>query len=404
MRRLLQLYLVTLALLPGIASSGPDLQRLLTAPGSNHLAVIRKAYNLPGLTYGEDHGAGFASQVTGVRKVGNPTSIESHDQFHLGSLSKAMTATLLAIMIKDGHFSWSSKFSDLLPELSTQLHIGHSETTLDMLTSHHSGIYINYAHHPRTWRHLFLNSASLVERRRHLAAYALTRPPVNGPGQFLYDNTNFVIAGAIIDRHSNTTWEDLIQTHLFEPLGMTGCGFGPNTESSANSVDNPWPHVSLSRTMAPIPVSFLPYSRRDNPPPINPSGRVHCPMISYNSFLRAHIDGARGIDSAALNLSAVDFRPLHTPYTGSNQSSALYTPGAWGWTAGDNDFVLIHEGSNGYNQAIAKLEPSKNRSSMTMTNLGGERADDATRAVLRFRRTGPDLKKAVNPRSTERRH
>lgn len=166
---------------------------------------------------------------------------------------------------------------------------------------------------------------------------------------------------------------------------MRRCGFGPNPESSGDSVDNPWPHISVTGRLPPILVSFLPYSRRDNPPPLNSAGRVHCPMESYNNFLRVHVDGVRGLDNTELGLSAQDFNVLHTPYQGLDVQSALYTPGAWNLanlSVDGSQFALFHEGSNGYNRAIARLEPARNASFMTMTNLGGERADRATRDVM----------------------
>jgi len=38
--------------------------------------------------------------------------------FHLGSCTKAMTATLAAILIEEGIFGWDSKLVDLMPEIT----------------------------------------------------------------------------------------------------------------------------------------------------------------------------------------------------------------------------------------------------------------------------------------------
>jgi len=351
----------------------------------NDLEKLRLQYDLPGLTFGQDNGSGFTCQVEGVRRYGSVPQIETDDIFHLGSLTKAMTATLLAILMKENAaVSWDSTMNDLFPDIGTAMHPKHRCTTLQMLTSHRSGIVIDYSGHYEVWHELFSPFLPETQGRQRLVELALTHAPAKAPGTFSYENTNYIIAGAIIDQHANATWEQFIRTHLFNPLKMNECGFGPNPESSTTSIDNPWPHIVLTESSFPLPLSLVPLAFRDNPRPFNPSGRVHCSMQAYNKFLRVHVDGARGIDSPVLGLDSHDFEHLHTPYMSSaTDSTRLYTPGGWDWEPLGGHVVLSHEGSNGRNQAIAQLDPHSNTTSMTMTNLGGTRADNATRAVMR---------------------
>lgn len=348
------------------------------------LEKLRLQYDVPGLTFAQDHGSGLTCQVEGVRKYGSVPKIETDDVFHLGSLTKAMTATLLAILMKENAaISWDSTLSDMIPDMGTAMHPRHRCTTLKMLTSHCSGIVIDYSQQYEMWHALFSPFLSATQGRQRLVGNALTHAPVKAPGTFSYENTNYIIAGAVIDRHANSTWEQYIRTHLLEPLGMNDCGFGPAPELSITSIDNPWPHVVLTESSHPLPLSFTPFAFRDNPKPFNPSGRVHCSMLAYNKFLRVHVDGARGMDSSVLGLNSCDFEHLHTPYVSSVDSTRLYTPGGWNWKFQGGHVVLSHEGSNGRNQAIARLDPHTNTTSMTMTNLGGTRADNATRSVMR---------------------
>ncbi len=46
------------------------------------------------------------------------TKMTSDKSFHLGSCTKAMTATLAAILIEEGIFGWDSKLVDLMPEIT----------------------------------------------------------------------------------------------------------------------------------------------------------------------------------------------------------------------------------------------------------------------------------------------
>jgi CubicO group peptidase (beta-lactamase class C family) len=40
--------------------------------------------------------------VAGVRKAGNATAATAQDKFHLGSCTKSMTATLVALLVEEG--------------------------------------------------------------------------------------------------------------------------------------------------------------------------------------------------------------------------------------------------------------------------------------------------------------
>lgn len=63
------------------------------------LEKYRRENNFRALAVGKSTREGaFKSQVTGVRKQGDPTPVLISDQFHLGSNTKVMIATLLAIM------------------------------------------------------------------------------------------------------------------------------------------------------------------------------------------------------------------------------------------------------------------------------------------------------------------
>ena len=348
------------------------------------LEPIRVKNNLPCLTAGWSCGNASSFRVAGVRKAETEVNVQLTDQHHLGSLTKAMTSTLLALIIKDGVLSWGTRFAEIFPELIGSIDAGHENTTLRMLTSHHSGISIDWTKNPIFWKSLYKDSLPLGEGRMLLVRKALARPPKNAPGLFEYDNTNFIIAGAIIDKLSGMTWERFIDERLFEPLGMEGCGFGPNDESSSTSVDNPWPHQVIKSS--PVPLWYLPFNFRDNPPPVNSAGRVHCPMQSYGKFLQAHIDAALGLGNA-LNLSSDDTRYLHTPYVGRDQAgSRFYTPGAWNWLKSDTEggYSLVHTGSNAYNLALARLDIEQGQGSyfMSMTNVWTDKAEQATQDVV----------------------
>ena len=79
---------------------------------------MRLKYDLPAL------GAAIVTPqktyvaVAGVRKVGNPALVTDDDAWHLGSCTKAMTATLAALLIQDKIVRWDTSIGEVFPEIS----------------------------------------------------------------------------------------------------------------------------------------------------------------------------------------------------------------------------------------------------------------------------------------------
>jgi CubicO group peptidase (beta-lactamase class C family) len=56
--------------------------------------------------------------AVGVRKYGTDTPVTINDQFHLGSDTKAMTATMLATLVEEGKLSWGTRLEQVFPDLA----------------------------------------------------------------------------------------------------------------------------------------------------------------------------------------------------------------------------------------------------------------------------------------------
>jgi CubicO group peptidase (beta-lactamase class C family) len=361
-----------------------------TFPSSTfqQLQDLQEQYHLPSIAVGQTGGDEFVIIVRGVRKVGAAPFIKKDDTFHLGSLTKAMTATLLASFIKEGIFSWNTTIAEALPEISSEISPGHLNTTLAMLTSHHSGINSTSVVLNETFYNSLYNVSSPSDGRLEFARRALSLPPTTSPNStWFYDNANYIIAGLIIDLRTSASWESQIQSRLFDALNMTGCGLGPNPESSDTSIDSPWPHVLNTSSKKPQPFD-QPRWKRDNPPTYGPAGTVHCPLASYRHFLQLHIDATFSNTSSWYNLTASDFDFLHTVYQ-PGTPEANYTPGGFWKTSAD---VWEHNGSNNLNAAHVYLQigRTKRESSlgMVMTNMGQGNTDLAVQAGIKRLRQG----------------
>lgn len=325
----------------------------IQAPDCGVLEDIRAEFELPGLAAFRTRNGETQKEVAGVRKVGNLTKIESEDKFHLGSFTKAMTATLIGMLVDENRMDWDMSLADALPDFT--IGEGHRNTTIGMVATHHSGISAEYGE-------AFLErlyGLTPVEGRNLVIERFLSEDPLATPGVYYYDNTNYIVLGRVLETFAGDeaeTWEELITTRLFEPLGMD-CGFGTPPQSSETSIDNPWGHTVMRGDGPRIP-SGGPLLMRDYPPAFHSTGMVHCDMESYTAFAQLHIDGFNGLPTP-LNIHPETFQKLHTPYP----SNASYTYGGWVYKEESespwaNGPTLVYTGSNLANYATVILAPN----------------------------------------------
>ncbi len=340
------------------------------------LENIRQKHELPAMAAAvlfQGRVAGLG--VAGTRKKGEDIPAAIDDAFHIGSCTKAMTATLVALLVEKGKLRWDLTLAEAFPELAEEMHSSYRNVTLKHLLSHRAGLAPN---HPKgkTLMDLHRLPGSARERRETYVRMMLTEPPRHEPGtKHLYSNAGYAVAAAVAERVADTPWERLMEDILFRPLGMETAGFGAMGEPG--EILQPWQHrVSASgRTVAVAPGPLS-----DNPPVMGPAGRVHCSVRDWAKFVQVHLQGARGKKSI---LKPDTFKVLHIPQFGGDYAMGwVVTERPWG-----GGQVLTHSGSNTMNYAVVWLAPHKDFAVLAVANQGGDKAtkacDDAAAAMIR---------------------
>lgn len=344
---------------PKPAPESPAVGRVGDGRLAELLEWARSSQNVPAVGAIVIRGGEIAEVgVAGRRSSRGGPLVTTDDLWHLGSITKSMTATLAALLVEDGLVDWDTRTVDVWPEFANQIHAGFRETTLRQLLSHTSGM-----ERDDDWRQASDGqSNSVVERRRAWAAHLLAREPQTTPGQFSYSNVGYVVAGAMLEARTGTPWETLVATRLFAPLGMTRSGFGaPGTR---NLEDQPLGHWSTTLGFDPVRPGD---SDADGWEAGGPAGRVHVSLGDYARYLQAHLSGAQGVPGL---LSVDSFATLHEEVA----------PGyALGWSTFEGLAPLqaggfFHNGSNLRWFAITWFAPSVDTGVLLVTNAGGERA------------------------------
>src|SRR5262245_94368 len=186
------------------------------------LGPILDARHLPGMIGAIVRGDSLAViGSVGVRRVGSSEPIQVTDQVHLGSCTKAMTATLIGILVDDRLLSWNTKVCDVFAEQASRFDPQHQATTLSHLLTHRAGL----PHDAAWWQ---LPGRTTTDRRRAALLRLLASAPQTKPGTaYFYSNAGCVLAGLMAEEVTGQSWEELMQQHLFDPLAMGSAGFGP---------------------------------------------------------------------------------------------------------------------------------------------------------------------------------
>lgn len=344
------------------------------------LAELRVEHDVPALGCAVlVDGELVALGAAGVRKHGDDSAVTDDDLWHLGSCTKAMTATLLARDVEAGRLLWTTTLGDLLPDLRDGMHADARAIRLEQLLQHRAGL----SRQPpdALWRELFRFEGGDRAARTEVARVMLANAPEAPPGErFLYSNAGYMIAGAVAERVTVDgevhDWQQRMREELFAPLGMASAGFGPPGERE--HVTQPWGHRKAPRGPRPV---FA-----DNPSSLGPAGTVHCSLRDWAKFVALHL-GVVAAEGEPL-LRAGSLAALHQPP--AEPAGADYALG-WGvhrrdWAPGP---ILSHSGSNTMWYCVAWLAPEVKFAVLVTCNQGdADQACDAVAAAMirRFRR------------------
>jgi CubicO group peptidase (beta-lactamase class C family) len=329
------------------------------------LEPVRKQHKMPGMIGAILKGETLeAIGAVGVRKLGSDEPIRVTDQVHIGSDTKAMTATLLGMLVEEEKLAWSSTIRDIFPDRYKALHPDFQAVTLSQLLTHRAGLP-----HDGPWWFLGRNRSTTDQRRMLLTGMLKTAPESKPGTKYAYSNVGYALAGLMAEQVTGKPWEQLMRERLFTPLAMATAGFGP--PGKPGRLDEPWGHREVDGKIQAV--------QEDNAPALGPAGTVHTSVPDWAKFAALHLRGAQG---KARLLKPATFRTLHTPPPGEQYAGGWFVLDR-SWAGGP---ALMHSGSNTSWYATVWLAPRRDFGTLVATNQGGESAaaacDDATGALI----------------------
>jgi CubicO group peptidase (beta-lactamase class C family) len=348
--------------------------------------------------------------VAGVRKSGEKDKVTVEDKWHLGSDTKAMTATLCGVLVEENKLRWNQTLAETFPDLAPhpeKMNPAWKPVTLEQLLTNRAGAPANLDR-DGLWQSLWNFKGTPTESRRALLEGVLKHPPEHEPGsKFLYSNAGFAIAGHMAEKVTGTSWEELMTRKVFDPLQMFSAGFGPPGTKAGkpvkrddidappggykpeSGITQPRGHRSNGSPVEPGP-------NADNPVAIGPAGIVHCTIGDWAKFIALHLRGDPSIAGGGdyKLLRADTMKKLHTEGADTDgKPDGTYAMGwgittrAWAGAPGSPGRVLTHAGSNTMWYCVTWIAPEKDLAILITCNQGGDAAvkacDQAAQMLIR---------------------
>jgi CubicO group peptidase (beta-lactamase class C family) len=151
----------------------------------------------------------------GFRDVENKLPVTENTQFAIGSCTKAFTASLLGMAVKDNKLDIDKPVTDYLPELKFSKENLTAHVTVRDMMCHRTGL----PRHDLAWYGSSNSRDSLIYAIRFFEPSAELRQI------WQYNNFMFLAQGVLAQKLYGKSWESLIKEKIFDSLGMKNSNF-----------------------------------------------------------------------------------------------------------------------------------------------------------------------------------
>lgn len=143
-------------------------------------------------------------------------SLKINSKFELASVSKTMTGTAIMQLWERGKIKLDQDVREFFPDFP------YEGVTIRLLLTHRSGM-MNYVYFTDDlYRKQHINQRKGLTNAEEMALIAKYKPTrFNKPNvRFLYNNSNYMVLGSIIEKVTGKTYADYMKENVFTPAGM----------------------------------------------------------------------------------------------------------------------------------------------------------------------------------------
>jgi CubicO group peptidase (beta-lactamase class C family) len=292
----------------------------------------------------------------GVKQLGKNDKVNENTLFMIGSNTKAITATALAMLEDQKKLSLDDKVVKWLPDFKLKDAWVTKELNIRDLLCHRIGM--------ETFQGDFMYWTSSLTDKQVLEKFGQLTPVYGFRSRWGYTNAAFGAAGHVIKAASGKSWSDFITENIFRPLGMNNTIALSKGIQNASNIAVPHTRDHDQKLIA------IPFCDIDN---IAPAGSVSSSITDMSKWVQmllnnGKVNGEQVISSNAILQTRVPHSIIGNgghPYTKVNFS--LYGLG-WGLEDYNGRRMVSHTGGvNGFVTSVT-LIPDEKLGVIVLTN------------------------------------
>ena len=284
------------------------------------------------------------SQGFGYRNLEKKLPVTENTSFHIASMTKAFTASLLGILEGEGHVSLTQKPSFYIPKFQFYNNEMDNLITIESLLSHKSG--------------LGSLDGSLVlfgenNRLKSLAKLKYLKPNGKINDSWLYSNVGYTIVGTVAEQVTSKSWDENIEEKIFRPLNMNNSFTSLEKMKSSNNYSLGY-GVSAGKVQN---VSFEKYYD------YSPAGAIKSSSKDIGNWMRTWLnDGSfngKNVLPKDYVYSATSIQNIRDG--GDSKGTFLFGDGfGWRMESRNGHYKVHHGGNTSGFSSIATLYPFSN--------------------------------------------
>lgn len=279
----------------------------------------------------------------GLRDREAGRKVDAYTRFAVGSATKAFTSMALSMYAQTRALSLGRPITTYLPDFEMQETRSSGEMTLEDVLSQRTGL----PRHDALWYLGPFTRAQLYYRLRYLAQL-----PGAFRNAFLYNNIMYTVAGHLLECRTGTSWEDIVQARILDPLGMTATTF-----TLAELLADP-NHAKGYKKLENVPLKDF-----DN---IGPAGEINSTALDMATWVQLFL--AKGVtpDGTVL-IDPTNLERMYAPLTDVGNGTTFY---GLGWYVGQlqGSRLIFHDGTADGNTAYVSFMPDHGLGVVLLTN------------------------------------
>jgi CubicO group peptidase (beta-lactamase class C family) len=285
----------------------------------------------------------------GLKDIDRKLPVTPDTLFAIGSASKAFTGMAAVISADEGRLSLDDSPKKFLPYFTLRDADAAAKITIRDLLAHRSGLN-------RTDLAMVTNQ---LNREELIRVAGLAKPTTKLGEKFQYQNVMYAAAGEAVARAQNSTWDRVIETKIFKPLGMKASDTTAAQMQKARDFSFGYDYNASTKVTRQLPQREIPAAA--------PAGAINSNARDMAQWLRFMLGG--GVINGKRLVSEKGFNQTIT----KQMNIAGTVDYGLGWFLRKwNDHKVVEHGGNidGFNSQVA-LMPDQKLGFVLLTNVTG---------------------------------